>query len=208
MDEAFHEDFSFAKYAELAWKRPLMFVQNEKGENVESHGRNLIEIGLGQLENVSVNKENELNVLRQLFTEARLKPGYVEIRSIDGLRASDRYAAAAFWTGLMYSEEARLLALDRLGTFSPKLRNEFWIAAGRDGLKASVGGIELRKTGLELLEAARRSLRRRGMDEEKYLKPIEKTLAEGKNPANRILELFQGPWKGNMAELIRYSALA
>lgn len=203
---AFEDGFGFDRYAELAWKRPLMFVQNRKGQNVESQGRNLIEISQNLLGDCEVNPENELNTLRQFFAEARLKPGYVEVRSIDGLRVADRYPAVAFWTGLMYDEQARLLAIDRLGTLSAKLRDEFWILAGKDGLRATLKGLTMRNLAAELLEASRRTLVRRGKGEEVFLKPLEKNISESKNPADRVLELFNGPWQGSMAELIRYCA--
>lgn len=204
--EAFEDGFSFEKYAELAWKRPLMFVQNKRGENVESYRRNLHEVMMGQLEDCEFNEENELNALRQVFTEARIKPGYVEVRSIDGLRVEDRYAAVAFWTGLMYSHEGRARALDLLGTLSIPLREELWVSAGREGMRAHVRGLSMRAIGQELTETAKRALILRGHGEERFLKPLERGLHEGKNPADHVLELFQGPWKGSIAELIRYSA--
>lgn len=207
MPEAFEEDFSFSRYAEMAWKRPLMFAQNKKGENVESHRRNLLEISLGQLEDCELNAENELNALRQLFTEARLKPGYVEVRSIDGLRPVDRYAAVAFWTGLMFSEEARTVAYDHLGTLSPKLRQELWVAAGREGMRATVGGLSMKALAHDLVEASRRSLVKRGFGEEKYLKTVDQTLADGKNPADRVLEHFTQSG-GDMNDLFLYLASA
>jgi glutamate--cysteine ligase len=198
LPEAFAPGFSFEKYAELAWKRPLMFVQNDGGSHVESHQRSLQEIALGQLKNCSLNEENEMTALRQLFTEARLKPGYVEVRSIDGLRVADRYAAVAFWTGLMYSEPARLFVLDKLGTLSPKQREELWIAAGREGLKATAGGVSLHSLAKEVLEVSRKSLLRRGLQEERFLEPVERTVVDGKNPADRLLEAYLGPWKQDM----------
>jgi glutamate--cysteine ligase len=204
--EAFEDGFDFNRYAELAWKRPLMFVQNKNGMNTESHRRTLQEVALGQLENCEASPENELLALSELFTEARLKPGYVEVRSIDGLRAKDRAAAIAFWTGILYSEEARLLAIDRMGTLSPRLREELWVAAGKEGLRATVGGLSLRTLAKDLLEVARKTLSHRGFEEERLLKPLEKNIAESKNPADYVLELFSGPWKGNLSELIRYGA--
>jgi glutamate--cysteine ligase len=204
--EAFQENFSFEKYCELAWKRPLMFVQNSKGVNVESHRRTLQEVALGQLEGCALNAENELFSLNQFFAEARIKPGYVEVRSIDGLRPAERAGAIAFWTGILYSEEARLLAIDRLGTLSPRLRDELWVAAGKDGLRASVGGLSLRALAKDLFTISRRKLIDRGLGEDKLLASVERSIQDSKNPADRVLELFNGPWKQDFAEVIRYSA--
>ncbi|MBY0371394.1 hypothetical protein K2X33_11950 [bacterium] len=206
MPEAFEDGFNFENYAELAWKRPLMFVQNTEGRNVASADRTLQEIALGQLEGCELNDENEMTCLRQLFTEARLKPGYVEVRSIDGLRLADRYPCVAFWTGVIYSEAARNLALDRLGSLTPKLRNELWVAAGREGLHASIGGISMQSLALEMLEAARKSLVHRGLGEENYLVSLEQDIRQGKNPADKVLELYDGPAKQNLAAIVRYCA--
>ncbi len=204
--EAFQENFSFEKYSELAWKRPLMFVQNSKGINVESHRRSLQEVALGQLDGCVVNAENELFTLNQFFAEARIKPGYVEVRSIDGLRPKERAGAIAFWTGILYSEEARTLAIDRLGTLSPRLRDELWVAAGREGLRASVGGLSLRQLAKDLFAVSRQTLIDRGLGEDKLLASVEKSIQESKNPADQVLELFNGPWKQDFSEVIRYSA--
>ncbi len=206
LPQALAPGFSFAKYAKIAWSRPLMFVQNNQGEHVRSERRSLEDIANGKLAGCSFNAENELTSLRQIFTEARLKPGYIEIRSLDGLRPADRYSAIAFWTGLIYSEEARALVLEKLGKLEPKTLESLWIAAGKQGMKASVEGLSLLELGRQVFAMSRQALVSRGLGEEKFLAPLEANLAEGKNPANRILELYNGAWKQNMGEVIRYSA--
>jgi len=206
MPEAFEKGFNFLRYAELAWKRPLMFVQARDEKNVASHRRSLQEIALGQLDSCVLNEENELNALRQVFTEARLKPGYVEIRSIDGLRVADRGPCIAFWTGIMYSEAARNLAIDRLGGLTPKLHNQLWVAASRDGLRAQIGNLSLQTLAEEMLQASKKGLIQRGLGEEVFLSPIDRNVRDSKNPADRILDLYSGPWKRDLSQVIRYSA--
>ncbi len=206
LPEAFEEGFNFARYAELVAKRPLMFAMNDRGDNVPAQSQSLVDISQGKLPGVGLNADNLLNPLRQFFTEARLKPGYVEVRSIDGLRVGDRYAAVAFWTGLMYSAHARAQVMETLGSITPAEREASWLAAGREGLRARVAGLPFQKVAGHLLELSRTSLLERGLGEEAFLEPVERTIADGKNPADRLLELFNGRWKGSVSELIRYCA--
>ena len=204
--EAFGKDFDFERYAEMSWKRPLMFAQNRDKKNVAGAGKSLLQISEGQLAGCELNEENELNSLRQVFTEARIKPGYVEVRSIDGLRQADRCPCVAFWTGIIYSRRARETALDVLGSLSTKERGEIWVAAGREGYRARAAGHSLQALAQQFLAVARQGLVERGLGEEAYLAPLEQAAREGKNPADRILELYNGPWKQDMRQVIRYSA--
>jgi glutamate--cysteine ligase len=207
MDEAFSEGFGFRQYAEKAWNRPLMFAQAADTHYVPAEGKSLADIARGALPGVEVDSRNLTNSIQEIFTEARLKPGYVEIRSIDGLKRADRYAAAAFWLGLLYSESARGLAIERLGKLSAATRREWWITAGREGLAARVEGTPIFTIAKELVAAAAQSLKERKRGEEKYLAPVERNLDERTNPGKRVLDSFLGEWKHDPARLIEACAI-
>jgi gamma-glutamylcysteine synthetase len=169
---------------------------------VPAEGKSLADISRGALPGVEVDARNMTNSIQEIFTESRLKPGYVEIRAIDGLKRADRYAAAAFWLGLLYSESARKLAIDRFSGLSPASRREWWITSGRDGLSAKVDGTAILPIARDLVNAAAASLKQRGRGEERYLAPIERNLDERTNPGKRVLDLFMGEWKHDPARLI------
>lgn len=211
LPEAFAQDFSFAKYAQLCWQRPLMFATNRDGEFVPANGVSLEQIAERRtpesMKNVVADENNRMNALREMFFEARLKPGYVEVRSIDGQMPRFREASVAFWTGLLYSPEARRRALCCLGDIGIDKRQKLWIASNKVGLEAPIGRGTLLDCAKDLLPLAAESLRVRGFGEEKFLAPIEEVIATGKNPAQVLLEKFRGEWKGRMEPVIEYCTI-
>src|SRR5690606_3197000 len=100
LHEVFREGYGFEEYAKMAWERPLMFVENAEGKHIPAQGRSLQQIAEGAIPSVPISENNFRSCLSQLFFEARLKTGYLEVRSVDGLAGAERLAAAAFWTGL------------------------------------------------------------------------------------------------------------
>lgn len=204
LDEVFADGFDFEDYARLVWTRPLMFAQDSSENFVPAEGLSLADIAAGRLPGVVVDDNNRMNAVREIFTEARLKPGYIEIRSVDGLRIDYRYAATAFWMGVLYSKEAREFTLSHLGCLSREWRNQLMENILTDGLKAKHGKVDVGSISEELVKLARRGLQIRGNGEEKYLAPLEENVARRKNPANLIIESFEGEWHGDFSKLISY----
>jgi len=195
LPEAFAPGFDLQAYARHCWNEPLMYAVRDDGAYVAAKGLSSAAIERGEFPGVTAgSRDNLTNGVRQIFTEARLKPGYVEVRSLDGLPPRIRYAAAAFWVGLLYGRDARAAVLDRLGGLAADARHELWVRASREGLRARFGGGSLADTAGALLSQARASLVARGRGEEKLLEPIEEILDRGKNPAELLLERFHGPW--------------
>lgn len=190
LPEAFQEGFDFSDYAGLVWRCPLMYAQKINGEVIAAKGTTLMAIARGALPDVEPDQANQMSAVRQLFFEARLKPGYVEVRSVDGQNPSYRYAAAAFWMGVLYSKDARRLALDRLGDLTPEQRDGLVVSATQVGMKASLGGLKLKEVAGELLHESRCSLKARGLGEEKFLEPLEENFKRGICPADDILAQF------------------
>lgn len=203
---AFDPDFNLDRYAELIWKQPLMFAQNASRGYVAANGLSLAQLAENRIAGVTADETNQFNAIREFFTEARLKPGYVEVRSIDGLRPRDRYAATAFWTGLLYSPGARQVALELVGRIGNAEREEATLAAAKVALAAKVGGRPMHEVASELVRVSEQSLLARGFGEEKYLAPIKENLEDGVCPAERVLHHFRGAWGGRMAPLVEYSA--
>jgi len=205
-EEAFAADFNFSRYAEIAWHRPLMFAQDKGGHYVAAHGASLEGISKDTLPGVVIDETNKINSIRELFLETRLKPGYVEVRSIDGLRPADRYAAAAFWTGLLYSQTGRELVKRHLVEMNAQQRRELHQAAAVHGLKTKFGKSTLATLASELVAASRDELKRRGFGEESLLVPVENNLRDGVNPAQRVLNAWHGQLRERATDLIEYLA--
>lgn len=201
--EAFQEGFGFSDYVRLLWREPLMFVQDVKGDFVPAEGYSLQDIREGRISGVKADERNQRWSIQELFTEARLKPGYIEIRSVDGQLPHYRFASAAFWMGLLYDADARVLALNRLGALTAEQRYELWIETSKVGLKAKTAGLSVQKIAEELVEASRATLVRRGYGEEKYLDCLGKNVAAGKNPANIVLEGLHREWNGDLKKMLK-----
>lgn len=188
--EAFQAGFGFDEYARLAWNRPLMFAQAPDGRYVAAEGKSVADIAAGRLPGTLLTESNLTNAVQELFFEARLKPGYVEVRSLDGQAPADRYAAAALWVGILYRAEARKLALDLLGGLTPAARESLLDSAGSLGLGAKEGALLIADVSRRLVDAAKETLVNRGRGEEKLLEPAYTILDTGKNPGERQLEKF------------------
>jgi glutamate--cysteine ligase len=113
-------------------------------------------------------------------------------------------AASAFWLGLLYDADARKLALELLRDSLPSGLNALWEAAGRTGLRTRMGALDLRDISRRLVTAARDALRARRFGEERYLEPLLAGVEACESPAEEILRLWRGPWKGRMEELVSY----
>jgi glutamate--cysteine ligase len=201
---AFQPDFDFSAYGEFVWFRPLMFAQDRAHHYLSAEGLALADIAAGKLSQAPLDEPNQINGVREIFTEARLKPGYVEVRSIDGLGSADRMAAAAFWLGLLYSSEARRLALELLKPFLPDRLEQLWEGASRDGLRTQAGGIDMISVARRLVTTAQATLEARGYGEEKFLAPALKNIEARENPADQILKGWRGPWKQSMEALVAH----
>ncbi|MFM8314834.1 MAG: glutamate--cysteine ligase [Deltaproteobacteria bacterium] len=203
LPEVFREGFNFNDYGHYLWNEPLMFVQDSKNEYHSGQGFSLIEIEQGKLPGISCSEANQLNAMRELFSEARIKLGYVEVRSIDGLLPEYRYAASAFWLGILYSDIARKEVFKLLGSLSANNRQELFNSSIRLGLKAQCCHLNLKTVAQRLLEVAESELKSRGFGEEKLLEPLKINLASGHNPASILLERFRKDWNGDITQVIR-----
>ena len=203
MKEAFEMGFNFDRYSAYLWKMPLMFVQNNKGDYVNAEGCCLEDIASGKLLDVQLTPTNMRWAIQQLFTEARLKPGYVEVRSVDGQLPPYRLASAAFWMGLLYDPQARKLAFELLGKLSSADRDELWNETSRKALKTEFKGLNIREIAQKLVQASLEGLKKRGFQEEIYLAPLVENVKQGVCPADRIMENFQTRWQGNVLEILK-----
>jgi glutamate--cysteine ligase len=204
LPEAFTPGFDFSDYAALVWNRPLMFAQTTDGSYVPAHGKSLADISLGALAGVVPDPQNQMNAVREMFIEARLKPGYVEVRSIDGQAPEFRYATVAFWTGILYHPPARQFILETLGKLTAEQRRALWVASARDGLKAEFRKGDLRPLVAELITLAREGLKNRNLNEESLLEPVEQILKIGLNPAQQLLRSWNEDWNRDFAKVIQH----
>jgi glutamate--cysteine ligase len=131
--------------------------------------------------------------LQTLFPEVRLK-STLEVRPCDSVPLDLAAATVALLTGITY--DAR--AFDEAEALTEWLSYELLMAArpklAERGISAAYGGRPARDMAERVLEVARGGLTRRGRldpsgrDEAIHLEPLEKLVAKGQCPADRLVE--------------------
>ncbi|MEE9380384.1 MAG: glutamate--cysteine ligase, partial [Hyphomonadaceae bacterium] len=110
-------------------------------------------------------------------------------------------AFSAFWTGLLYCDEAVDAAWQLVKDWSAPEREAVRQSARVLGLKTPVpGGRTLQDIALEVLALSRLGLKNRaklsssGDDETGYLTELDEIARTGITPAERLLEHYHGVW--------------
>ncbi|MEW8974447.1 MAG: glutamate-cysteine ligase family protein [Tissierellaceae bacterium] len=170
---ALEKDFGYRRYAEYILNRPPIFI-NRGGEEIYTEHKKVREIL-----NPEDYKIDELeHILTMFFPDVRTKK-YVEIRMMDAVPYPLNFGAIALLKGLLYDEEN----LEELYRYIADINIEDVDRAKedmmKDGLKAKLGDRTLLEIGKYLLELAKKGL---SVEENRYLKPLEDMLLDGKNP--------------------------
>jgi glutamate--cysteine ligase len=150
--------------------------------------------------------------LSTAFPEVRLK-SFLEMRGADGGPWGRICALPALWVGLLYDQGALDAAWDLV---------KDWDMAGRELLRASApklgldspiptssgrGGGTLRDIAAQVVEISRSGLAARGRlnasgdNETGYLEPLAEIVASGKVPAQKLLDLYNGEWGGDLSKI-------
>jgi glutamate--cysteine ligase len=146
--------------------------------------------------------------LTTLFPEVRLK-SYLEMRGADGGPWSRICALQAFWAGLLYDASSQSAAWDLVRDWAIEDHERLRRDVTRLGLKAEVAGRTVREVAVDLIDIARQGLKNRArfsggmVDERGYLSELEDIADSGITPAERLLELYNGEWQGDLTRLYR-----
>ncbi len=212
---AFDPGFGFERYAEwLVDTVPMYFAYRDR-KYVDLSGRSFRAFMNGTL---GVPEAGEATVgdfadhMTTAFTDARLKR-YIEMRGADAGSAEMMIAQSAFWVGLFYDpaalQAASALVASRPWTEFAALRplvprtalNTPWQKGTlRDLMRAALA---ISRDGLR----ARARRNAAGQDETIHLAPLEAIAAGGPTQAERWLERYHGPWRGDVTHMLREAAI-
>jgi len=201
----FEEGFGFERFAEFVLDVPMYFVAREgKLHDVAGQSfRRFMTTGLEELPGIQATMGDVADHVTTVFTEVRLKK-FLEMRGADAGSAAMIQAKPTFWVGLIYDDAAQKAAraLTRHWTVAQlhALRDD----APRHGLDASIDGRSLRDVARDVLAISEAGLKARGLGEEQYLAPLQEIVESGMTQADRILELFHGPWKGDARQALPF----
>ena len=133
----------------------------------------------------------------------RLKQ-YLEMRGADSGPWSRLCALPALWAGIFYDQAALAAAWDLCKDWQVEDHERLRADVARLGLKAQVGGRSVQDVARDMVAIARQGLKNRArlnagmVDESGYLAELEDIAESGITPAERLLELYNGPWKGDV----------
>jgi len=202
----FEDGFGFETYARYALDVPMYFVKRG-ARYIDVAGRSFsafMDGALPELPGERPTMKDWGDHLTTLFPEVRLKQ-YLEMRGADSGPATRICALPALWAGIFYDKAALAAAWDLCKAWAPESREQLRLDAVRLGLKAEVEGRSARDVAVDMVAIAKQGLKRRArlnaglLDETGYLSELEEIADSGMTPAERLLELYHGPWRGDVS---------
>jgi glutamate--cysteine ligase len=173
--------FSLEAFVERVFSTPLIFVDRD-GHFEPGGGRTMRKLRDATLSDFT-------DVLSTIFTEARIRPGYVEMRSADCGPAEDALALIAFWKGLTWDSAALDAALD----LAPALSAQKFIGLQHDiatrALGASGDGVDVLALARDAAKLSMKGLELVAPDEARYLDPLRRRLEDGQSPADSFVPI-------------------
>jgi glutamate--cysteine ligase len=205
----FEDGFGYDRYADYALDVPMYFVFRD-GKYIDAAGQSFRDFLKGELPALPGEKprlSDWSDHLSTAFPEVRLKT-FLEMRGADGGRWSKICALPALWVGLLYDQTALDAAWDLVEGWTMEERESLRNTVPRLGLDAPLsGGRKLADIAGEAVEIAAMGLRNRaalgasGESEVGFLEPLQETIRTGKVPAQRLLELYEGSWGGDLTRV-------
>jgi len=179
--------FSYRAYVEWALDVPLLFLRRD-GQYLTPRMtfRQLLEEGY---QGRPADQSDWADHLSTLFPEVRLKR-VMEVRAADCVSLAQTGALPALLRGLLYDAAALDEAERLLPRYTHAEHLAFQEVAQRQGLRGRFEGRELSRLAAELVAIARRGLGRLDPEDAPLLRPLEELAAEGRSPAERVLEQF------------------
>ena len=210
LDFVFDDGFGYERYVDYLLDVPMYFVYRD-GKYLDASGQSFRDFLAGKLPVYP----GHTPVLRDwadhsttAFPEVRLKK-YLEMRGADSGPWNRICALPAFWVGLLYDDTALDAAWDLVKDFTLEERHALRDGVPRYALKLPFRGgtvLDLARRALEISVhglARRGRLNRNGADESVFLAPMMEFAEAGITPAERKLELFNGPWQGDIDRVFR-----
>jgi glutamate--cysteine ligase len=205
LDFVFADGFGIEAYARYALDVPMYFAKRN-GRYVDLSGqsfRRFMDGGLEALPGDRPTIKDWADHTTTIFPEVRLKQ-YLEMRGADSGPWSLLCALPALWTGVLYDDAALAAAWDLCKSWTVQDHNAVRADVARRGLKAEVGGRTVQAVAKDLLAIARAGLKARNrlsgglIDETGYLGDLDAIAESGITQAERLLELYHGPWQGDV----------
>ncbi len=210
LDFVFEDGFGYERYADYALDAPMYFAK--RGETyVDLSGQSFRAFMDGKLDALPGDRatvQDWADHLTTLFPEVRLKQ-YLEMRGADGGPWSRICALPALWAGILYDAPSLAAAWDLCKDWDIADHERLRRDVTRLGLKAEVGGRSVRDIAVDMVNIAKQGLKNRArfsggmVDERGYITELEDIADSGVTSADRLLELYNGEWGGDISRVYR-----
>jgi len=213
LDFVFADGFGFEAYARYALDVPMYFLKRD-GRYVDVSGRSFrrfMDRGFDDRPGDRPSMKDWADHTTTIFPEVRLKQ-YLEMRGADAGPWSLLCALPALWTGVLYDSAALAAAWDLCKGWTVEDHNAVRADVARRGLKAEVAGRTVQDVAKDMLAIAQDGLRARNrlsgglVDETGYLGDLQAIAESGVTQAERLLELYHGPWAGDASRVFEQFA--
>jgi glutamate--cysteine ligase len=204
----FEEGFGFERFAEYVLDVPMYFVARD-GVLHDVAGASFRDFMAGRVQalaGIEATMGDAADHVTTVFTEVRLKK-FLEMRGADAGSEAMLLAKSTFWVGLLYDDAAQKAARALTRTWTLDEIMLMRAEVPQQGLQARIAGRSLRDVAREVLAISADGLRARGLGEEAYLAPLHEIAESGMTQADRILQLYHGPWAGDAAQALLFSEM-
>ena len=210
LDFVFEDGFGYERYVDYLLDVPMYFSYRD-GVYVDASGKSFRKFLRGELDvlpGTLPTLRDWSDHLTTAFPEVRLKK-FLEMRGADSGPWARICALSAFWVGLLYDDAALDAAWDLVRDFTLVERHVLRDGVPRHALKLPFRDASVRELAVEALKISVAGLRRRaalngdGSDESRFLDPLLEIAESGQTAAERKLELFHGPWNGDIDRVFR-----
>jgi glutamate--cysteine ligase len=210
LEFVFADGFGFEAYARYALQVPMYFVKRD-GLYIDVAGRSFADFMEGRLPELPGERptlKDWADHTSTIFPEVRLKQ-YLEMRGADAGPVSRLCALPALWTGILYDPAAQAAAWDLCRHWTTEDRAALIRDVPRLALNAQVAGRPVRDVARDMVAIAAQGLRSRGrlsgglVDESSYLGELEDIADTGVTAAERLLDLYNGPWEGDASQVFQ-----
>ena len=209
----FEEGFGYERYVDYMLDVPMYFVYRD-GKYIDAAGLSFRDFLKGELSVLPGEKPTQSDWwdhLSTAFPEVRLK-SFLEMRGADGGPWNRICALPAFWVGLLYDQSALDAAWDLVKDWTMDQRETLRSSVPRLALDADIpGGGKLLDLARDVLAISRQGLASRarldssGDNETGFLEPLDEIVESGKVPAQRLLDLYNGEWGGDITRVYEQS---
>jgi glutamate--cysteine ligase len=149
--------------------------------------------------------------VRTLWSDLRLRPGYLEYRVADSVPSSMAMALTALIKGLVFDSSSWDAVEELTKGWTYERVKEIDEAAWKTGLQTEVDGKLLLTYAQQLTIIANDALHRfartdvTDVDESIFLAPLkEQIFIKEKSPAEELVALYEGEWNGDLSRIIEW----